>query len=173
MKSLLPKREAKNVSSLVSDLFTPEKFRSLLSITFLMLLTFQTYGQDDWTLSAEKDGVKIYHQLSECDGEPVALLKFANTSADSLKVEWFEFAQLEGVADEFQLASTPFTIYLGSNQSVEGSCTPEIYLQSKSRPNAFYALKTRDPNDTTSMSDIDNYSIESFRVELQRIQKLN
>ncbi len=34
-----------------------------------MVMSFQTYGQTNWTLLKEERGVKVYYQIAECDEE--------------------------------------------------------------------------------------------------------
>lgn len=43
----------------------------LTSIVLLMLLSFQTFAQDDWTLLKEENGVKVYYKVAACDSDAV------------------------------------------------------------------------------------------------------
>lgn len=56
-----------------------------------MLISFQTYGQSDWTLLKEESGVKVYYQIAQCDGQesddPLDMLE-GNSREDILKLKF-------------------------------------------------------------------------------------
>lgn len=58
------------------------KSRTLFtSIILLMLISFQTYGQDEtWKALTTIDGVEISYQKSLCDSNEVLLIKAVNTN---------------------------------------------------------------------------------------------
>ncbi len=50
--------------------FISSSRKLLTSILFLVMLSFQTFAQDDtWTLLKEENGVKVYYQITPCDSE--------------------------------------------------------------------------------------------------------
>lgn len=55
--------------STLVNYFTATTNRTICGIGILMLLSFQTYGQEDWKLLKEASGVAVYYLVAECDAE--------------------------------------------------------------------------------------------------------
>lgn len=70
----------KSILPLVSLRFTTLNRQIFMGISFLMLFTIQTYGQDEsWTLLKEENGVRVFYQIAKCNSSSdVDPLKWAN-----------------------------------------------------------------------------------------------
>ncbi len=53
--------------STLVNYFTATTNRTICGIGILMLLSFQTYGQEDWKLLKEASGVAVYYLVTECE----------------------------------------------------------------------------------------------------------
>lgn len=148
-----------------------------IKIILLFMLTFFTFSEvysqlnDDWTLSAEQDGVKIYHQISACDDEPIVLLKFLNENSDSVKVEWNEYVKLSGLEEEIKVSPYIFSLDLATGQIQADNCVELKILQLVSRPNRFYSIFHTDQSDTSIVPSVPKWDIESYRISIINIIK--
>ena len=89
MQHFLPSGEDLGKSlPMVNYQFTINK-KSILCAVFCALISFQSYGQNSWTLLKEESGVQVYYQIAEC-----------SSSADVDPLEW---ANGDPTYDLFQL----------------------------------------------------------------------
>tara|TARA_R110001592_G_scaffold76723_6_gene231377 strand:+ start:1072 stop:1572 length:501 start_codon:yes stop_codon:yes gene_type:complete len=67
-----PKRASGHISNLVvSSAIDNQFFKTVLGIIFMVLMSFQSYGQDEtWKLLKEESGIKVYYQIVKCDTPP-------------------------------------------------------------------------------------------------------
>lgn len=145
MKPFQPKGETSIVSSLVSGPFSSPRTRTLLGICFMMLLSIQSYGQDDWTLFRELDGVQVFYHISDCDNQesldPLDMgnaipaghtfqLKFVNSNPSSRSVSFSKITKTDG-SDEME------SISISSGITLLDSCddSPKMILTQQSGDN--------------------------------------
>lgn len=142
MKPFQPKGETFIVSSLVSGLFSSPRTRTLLGISLLMLLSFQSNGQEDWVLFKELSGVQVFYHISDCDSQetpdPFDLedaspdghsfqLKFVNSNSSSKSVSYSRVTKTDG-SDEME------TLSISSGITLVESCddSPKMILTQQS-----------------------------------------
>ncbi len=146
MKTNQPWKTGTPVFNLLpSCLLSKTSSKILSSIAFLMLLSFQTYGQDEsWTLLKEESGVKVYYQIAPCDeavdavapvGDPTQnhqhlKLKIENSNSSNIGVEWdqeIKTTDNEGLID--------ITVDSGQTVIEECSMAPHVRLTVTSSDN--------------------------------------
>ncbi|OEK01388.1 hypothetical protein BFP97_07590 [Roseivirga sp. 4D4] len=121
MKPFLPIKGALiNAPLMVGNLFAPH-LRINLSIIFLLLISFQTYGQSDWTLLKDEGGVTISYQVAqvtpEINSEAVAVapadlpqylkLKIENSNSTDITVSWKQEIKTDGNSGLINFIANP------------------------------------------------------------------
>lgn len=123
----------------------------LTSIILLMLLSFQTFAQDDWTLLKEENGVKVYYQIADCNSsvsdDPLDLinstiyqilkLKLVNESSDSKSVTFSKVTKADD-GDEFETTE----IVVGTTLIEDCETSPKITLTQT--PNDNYPISVEE-----------------------------
>jgi hypothetical protein len=95
-------RALKNSPRLEFGSFTDTRiFKFSLGVILLMLFSFQSYGQTEWTFHLEMDGVKAYSRIAKCNEESVVFLKFVNSNSGDVTVSWDEQMKFQG-SDSFE-----------------------------------------------------------------------
>lgn len=158
------------MSSLVSGLFASPKIRVKIGICFLMLLSIQSYGQEDWLLQSSIDGVEVYSRIADCDDESVVFLKFINSNDQTVSISWDEEFTFEGESDFRSVNPSGHFLDLEPGEVVGNACEEAPILQLVSRPTVF--LSASNSEDVNAMANTqnggtaegENLSITAFRI---------
>ena len=144
--------------------------RLFLVIVVLSLLTFQSFAQsNEWMLSAEKDGVKIYQKIDECGEMPIVLLRFENSRTQKVLVKWNEYAKLEGMPGEFKLMPDFHAKDFDPGTHKAADCTDLSKIELISSPNAMFLLHHTRTTLEQTLGEPEKKEIESFRIEIQEV----
>ena len=100
---------------------TNQRKNFFFGIVVLMFFSFQTYGQDSWTLLKEESNVQVYYMTVACgsmeDLDPLNIaavddshetfkLKFINNNASSVPVTFSKITKVDD-SDEINLITVP------------------------------------------------------------------
>ena len=116
LNKFLPRREAQRTT------------KRLLLLFSLLLLSIGSYAQG-YTLDTTSGGVECYHQLSQCNGNTVVMLKFNNTNTSSVTISWKQlFATTEfpaitqGYKDRQLVLAPGETVAIDCNDAAHIAC---------------------------------------------------
>lgn len=131
-----------------------------------MLLSIQTYGQDDWQLAASKEGVEAYYRISTCNNESVVFLKFVNTTDQAVTISWHEEYLFTGEGDYIRVNPDGFELGIPTGEMEGTDCDNIIDLQLVSRPNLMLKAKHDDQVERGEIeqSDYQFKQIQAFKL---------
>jgi hypothetical protein len=118
---------------------TKQRKNFFFGIIVLMLFSFQTYGQDAWTLHSEVSGVQAYYQITSCQTESVVCIKFINANSYAVNISWDEQMTFEGSSVAQTVNPMAINLLVPSGEMAGSTCTETPILQLVSRPNIMLA----------------------------------
>ena len=113
-----------------------KKMTMMFTAIVLMALSGFSSPSQEWFLLKDESGVKAYYQLGNCDARNVMFLKFENTLATDVKVDFLMMMERN--------LPTPQVISLKANEVIVGQCqgTPDLVKDvSSSSPDYHVTMK--------------------------------